>query len=108
MSRGNEVKGKEVRKVVGWSTNEMDEHKWPFGKRHGGVGWRGLKQEEVDECWKKIAVKFEEEVVNKYKVKTAKEKPTEERWEKCSDKEDTSASKMGRRLMGMNECSRGS
>ena len=32
------------------------------------VGWRALIQVDVDECWKKIAVKIEEDVLHKHKV----------------------------------------
>ena len=36
-----------------------------------------MSQLAVDECWKKNAGRIEEEVLNKYKVKTAKEEYTE-------------------------------
>ena len=36
------------------------------------IGWKSLKREELDECWKEIAVTFEEEVPIKYKVEDSK------------------------------------
>ena len=30
--------------------------------------WRGLNQEEIDQCWKEWSEKIEEEVLDKYKV----------------------------------------
>ena len=32
------------------------------------IGWRSMSQEEMDQCWKKLAEKIEEEVLDKYKV----------------------------------------
>ena len=34
--------------------------------------WRGLNQEEIDQCWKELAEKIEEEVLDKYKVEDSK------------------------------------
>ena len=39
--------------------------------------WRGLNQEEMDQCWKKVAERIEEELLDKYKVETSEERPTE-------------------------------
>ena len=36
------------------------------------IGWRAMSQLDVDECWKRIAVKMEEEVLNKYKMEDSK------------------------------------
>ena len=36
-----------------------------------------MSQEEMDQCWKKLAENMEEEVLEKYKVTTAKEELTE-------------------------------
>ena len=36
------------------------------------------RQEEMDECWKKLAEKIEEEVLDNYKVEDKKEVLTEE------------------------------
>ena len=41
------------------------------------VGWRNLKQEEVDECWRKIAVEIKRRSYTSTRWKTAKERPTE-------------------------------
>ena len=58
------------------------------------VSWRSLKQE-VDECWKKIAVKIEEDVLKMY----AKERRADEEGgalgvENCVEEQEISASKM--------------
>ena len=34
--------------------------------------WRGLNQDEMDHCWKKLAERMEEEVLDKYKVEDSK------------------------------------
>ena len=34
--------------------------------------WRRLKQSEMDLCWKKLAERMEEEVLDKYKVEESK------------------------------------
>ena len=34
--------------------------------------WRGLNQEEMDQCWKKVAERIEEEVLDKYKVEDSR------------------------------------
>ena len=34
--------------------------------------WRGLNQDEMDQCWKKLAERVEEEVLDKYKVEDSK------------------------------------
>ena len=36
------------------------------------IGWRSTSQEEMDECWKKLAENVEEEVLDKYKVEDSK------------------------------------
>ena len=58
------------KKVKGWSTEEMK------GKPSSSVeedteemrGWRGMSQDEMDQCWKNLAERMEEDVLDKYKV----------------------------------------
>ena len=80
------TKEKELRKnerignVVGWSTEKMEEERnnQLVKDAEEMVRWRSINQEEIDEVWKKLAVKIEEEVLGKTKWKIAKEEPLEE------------------------------
>ena len=36
------------------------------------IEWRSMSQEEMDQCWKMLAEKIEEEVLDKYKVDDSK------------------------------------
>ena len=55
------------------STKEMDEKvNSIFKDTKEMIGWRSLKQEEVDECWRTVAGEIEEEVLNNYKVEDSK------------------------------------
>ena len=36
--------------------------------------WRGLSQSEMDPCWKKLAERMEEEVLDTYKVEESKKR----------------------------------
>ena len=36
------------------------------------IEWRSMSQKEMDQCWKELAGKMEEEVLNKYKVEDSK------------------------------------
>ena len=64
------------KKVKGWSTEEMkdqanrDLEEYTEEMRT----WRGLNQDEMDQCWKKSAGRMEEEVLDKYKVKDSKKR----------------------------------
>ena len=68
--------------------------------------WRSLNQIEIDLCWKSLAGRMEEKVLNKYKVEESKEegafkgrgKPLE--WKKSAQKQDIQNWKVGRRLLG--------
>ena len=42
------------------------------------VSWRNINQEEINDVWKQLAVKLEEEVLENTKWRSAKEEPTEE------------------------------
>ena len=60
MSQGKRAKSpKEKKKVPGWSIAEMRK-------------WRGLSQSDKDQCWRNLAEKMEEEVLDKYKVEEGK------------------------------------
>ena len=71
MSQGERVENpKEKKKVPGWSieetkerTNIAEEEDTEEMKR-----WRSLNQIEVGVCWKKLAERMEEEVLDKCKV----------------------------------------
>ena len=71
MSQCERVKYPKVKKQVpGWSIEEMkgrtnfaEEEDTDEMKR-----WRSLNQSEMDLCWKNLAEKMEEEVLDKYKV----------------------------------------
>ena len=64
-------------KVKGWSTEEMKDQ----ANSHQEADteelrtWRGLNQDEMDQCWEKLAERTEGEVLDKYKV--AKERLAE-------------------------------
>ena len=71
MSHGEEARGtKEKKEVTGWSSEEMKE------KTNIAVEedteemrkWRGLSQSEMDQCWKNLGERVEDEVLDKYKV----------------------------------------
>ena len=75
MSQGKGMKGfKEKKKVSGWSSEEMrekpnialEEDTEEMRK------WRGLSQSEMDQCWKTLAERMEEEVLDKYEVEESK------------------------------------
>ena len=64
-------KGERVRRteVKGWSTEEMKNKPSSFWEEETEemIGWRSVSQEEMDQCWKKLAEKIEEEVLDRYK-----------------------------------------
>ena len=73
--KGKGVKcAKEKKKVKGWSTEEMK------GKPSSSleedteemIKWRGMSQGVMDQCWKNLAERMEEEVLDKYKVEDSK------------------------------------
>ena len=74
-SQGEKEKDtKEKKKVPGWSTEEMKERPniavevdTEEMKR-----WRSLKQSEMDLCWKNLAERMEEDVLDKHKVEENK------------------------------------
>ena len=70
MSQGKGAKGpKEKKKVQGWSIEEMKEKQMLlWWKTEAVIKWRGLRQSEIDQSWKKLAERMEEKVLNKYEV----------------------------------------
>ena len=64
------MKGKEKKKVSGWSMEEVKE-KLSIAVEEDteeGKKWRGLSQSEIHQSWKNWAERDEEEVLDKYKV----------------------------------------
>ena len=58
------------KKVPGWSAEEMKERpNFAVGRDEK---WRDLNQSEIGICWKKLAERMEEEVLDKYKVEESK------------------------------------
>ena len=75
MSQGEKVKDtKDKKKVPGWSVEEMKERPDIAGEEDTEEmkRWRSLNQIEMDLCWKKLAERMEEEVLDKYKVEESK------------------------------------
>ena len=60
MSQGDEVRGAQVKnKVKGWSTEEMKDKTRSQLEDDTGemMNWRSMSQENMDQCWKKLAEK---------------------------------------------------
>ena len=60
--------------VPGWSIEEMKE-RTNFAEEEDAEEmkrWRSLNQSEMDLCWKNLAEKIDEEVLDKYKVEESK------------------------------------
>ena len=77
MTQGKGVKGlKEKKKVPGWSIEEMRRKPNIAVVEHTEEirEWKGLNQSEMDLCWKNLAERMEEEVLDKYKVEESKRK----------------------------------
>ena len=75
MAQGEKVTGAKVKKQVkGWSTEEMKDQSCRHLEEDTKEmrTWRSLKREEIDQCWKKLAKKSEEEVLDKYRVEDSK------------------------------------
>ena len=65
-----QAKGMEEKKIKGWSTEEMKK-KPRDDSEEEMIEWRSMSQGEMDECWKKLAEKIEEEL-DKCKVEDNK------------------------------------
>ena len=69
MSQGEEVRGtREKKKVRGWSTEQMNDKANSLLEEDTEevTTWRDLNQEEMDQCWKKLAERMEVEVLDNY------------------------------------------
>ena len=74
MSQDKKGKGvEEKKKVKRWSTEEMKNKPCDVRREDSEemIAWKTMSQEEVDNCWKKLAEKREEEVLDKYKVENS-------------------------------------
>ena len=60
------------------------------------IEWRFMTQEEMEQCWKKLVEKMEEEVLHKYKVDDSLG------MEACTKKQEVQNTKVERRLLGKN------
>ena len=75
MPQGERVKDpKEKKKTPGWSIEEMKERPNIVVEEDTEEmkRWRRLHQSEMDPCWKILAERMEEEVLDKYKVEESK------------------------------------
>ena len=75
MSQGERVKNpKEKKKVKGWSIEEVKERSDVAVEEDTEEmrRWRSLNQSETNLCWKILAEREEEEVLDKYKVENTK------------------------------------
>ena len=65
-----------------------------------------MNQEKMDQCWKKLADRMEEEVLDKYKVEDSIREACRGRlsagMEACTKKQKIQDTKGGRRLLGKN------
>ena len=67
LSQGERVKNpKEKKKVPGWFTEEMKDKANSLLEVDTGemIKWRGMSQEGMDQCWKNLAGKMEDEVLD--------------------------------------------
>ena len=76
MSQGKGVKCRKEKnkKVPGWSVEEMKEKTYiPVVEDTEDMRkWRGLSRSEIDQCWRNLAGRMEEELMDKYKVEESK------------------------------------
>ena len=75
MSQSKGVKtAKEKKKVKGWSSQEETGKSNRSSKEDTEEmkNWRDMKYEEIDQCWRDLAGRMEEEVLHKYKVEDSK------------------------------------
>ena len=71
MSQCKKVKStEEKKKVKGWSTEEMKNKSREDKEKV--IEWKCMSQEEMDQCWKKVAERMEEEVLDNYKVEDSR------------------------------------
>ena len=97
MSKGEKVKcPKEKKKVKGWSTEEMKDKANSRFKldTEEMIKWRGLSQEEVEQCWKNLADKLWLKFWTSRRSRIVKERPSEAeafRWSggRCAEARNT-------------------
>ena len=104
MSQGEKEKDtKEKKKVPGWSIEEMKERPNIAAEEDTEEmkRWRSLNRSEMDLCWKSLAERIEEEVLDKYKSRRKQERDLQ-RWrqpnwngEECEEVEKFRISKRG-------------
>ena len=68
---------------------------------------RGPSQSEMDQCWKILTERMEEEVLDKYEVEESKREAFRGRgasleWRRVRKKQEVQNEKVGRRLLGKN------
>ena len=75
-AKDSRLNKKEKKKVKGWSTEEMKEKpssSFSLAEDTEEMKtWRGMSQEKMDQCWKRLAGKMTEEVLNKCMVDDSK------------------------------------
>ena len=66
-------KEKKQSKLVGWSTEHMEEKQRNQEFKHSGemVLWMSIDQEGMNQMWKKQCQRMKEEVLEKYKVEVS-------------------------------------
>ena len=69
--------------------------------------WRGLSQSEMDQCWRNLAERIEEEVLDKYKVEEGKREAFRGGGDalhggECAKEQEIQNKKVERRLLGKN------
>ena len=107
MSQCNGVKDvKEKKKVPVWSIEEMRE-KLNIAVEEDTEEirkWRGLSQSEMDQCWKNLAGRMEEEVLDKYKVEDGKREALRGRGAHLECKQNTHSNSMYRCTQCVTTC----
>ena len=107
MSQCNGVKDvKEKKKVPVWSIEEMRE-KLNIAVEEDTEEirkWRGLSQSEMDQCWKNLAGRMEEEVLDKYKVEDGKREALRGRGTHLECKQNTHSNSMYRCAQCVTTC----
>ena len=65
---------KKPRKLKGWSTEEMKNKANSFLEEDTEEmkKWSGMSQDKMDQCWRSLAERMEDEILDKYKVEDGK------------------------------------
>ena len=109
MSQEEKEKDTKEKKVPSWSIEEMKERQNTAVEEDTEEmkRWRSLNQSEMDLCWKNLAERMEEEVLDKYKVEESKRGSFKGRGDplelrKVSKNKRYKIRKVERRLLGNN------